>query len=280
MVVRAGAAELVDLRDHEVDRLEVALAVEVGHLVEGALQGALGRCAVVADDVVDQRVIEDIQLLEGVEHPPDLVVGVFHEAGVDLHFALEHRLEPGVHVIPGRDLVVSRGQLGVGADDSEGLLLLEGDLALLVPAVGERPLVLVGPFGWHVVRRVRSARREVGEEGLVGHECLLLVDPADGLVREVLGEVIALLGRLGRLGRVGALVQGRLPLVVFAADEAVEVLEATAAAGPFAEGPHGRGLPDRHLVALAELCGRVPVQGQRPGQGRLGVRQDRVIARG
>ena len=89
-------------------------AVEVRHLVEGALERALGRRAVVADDQVDQRVVEDVHVLERIDQPADVMVGVLHERGVDLHLALEHRLELRIHVVPGRDLLVARRQLGVG----------------------------------------------------------------------------------------------------------------------------------------------------------------------
>jgi hypothetical protein len=54
------------------------------------------------------------------------VVGVLEEAGVHLHLADEHRLERLGHVVPGRDLLVTAGQLGVGGDDPEGLLPLDG----------------------------------------------------------------------------------------------------------------------------------------------------------
>ena len=56
------------------------------------LRRALGGGAVVADDVVDERVVEDAELVEGVDEPADVVVGVLQEAGVDLHLAGEHRL--------------------------------------------------------------------------------------------------------------------------------------------------------------------------------------------
>ena len=56
-------------------------------------------------------------------HPSDVMIGVLHERRVDLHLAFEHRLELGIHVIPGRDLLVARRQLGVGGDDPQLLLL-------------------------------------------------------------------------------------------------------------------------------------------------------------
>ena len=141
------------------------------------------------------------------------------------------------------------------------------------------PGVLVGPLLRHVVRRVGRARREVDEERLVRHQRLLLADPADRPVGQVLGEVVALLGRRRRLDRRRAVVQRRIPLVVLAADEPVERLEPAAARRPRVERAHRRRLPHRHLVALAELRRRVAVQLQRHRQRRLGVRPQRAVAR-
>ena len=116
VVVRVRAAEVVEPLDHELRRLQRGGAVEVDHLVVGAVQRALGRGAVVADDVVDERVLEDAEVLEGVEQPADVVVGELEEARVDLHLAAQHRLQLLRHVVPGRDLLVARGQLGVRRD--------------------------------------------------------------------------------------------------------------------------------------------------------------------
>ena len=122
------------LLDHELRRLEGGHPVEVGHLVEGAVHGALGRGAVVADDVVDDRVVEDAEVVDGVDQPADVVVGVLEEPGVDLHLAGQHRLELVGHVVPGGDLVVPGGELGVGRDHPELLLPGEGALALRRPS--------------------------------------------------------------------------------------------------------------------------------------------------
>ena len=91
--------------------------------------------------------------------------------------------------------------------------------------------------------------------------------------------MVALLGSRGRLDRRRAVVQRRVPLVVLAADEPVERLEPAAARRPRVERTHRRRLPHRHLVALAELRGRVPVQLQRHRQRRLRVRPQRAVAR-
>jgi hypothetical protein len=103
-----------------------------------------------------------------------------------------------------------------------------------------------------VVRRVRRARREVDKERLVRRDCLLLVDVADCLVGEILHQVVALFRRPRRLDRRRAVIEFRVVLVIFAADEAVEVLEARAG-GPMIVRADWRRFEDRHFMALAEL---------------------------
>ena len=95
---------------------------------------------------------------------------------------------------------------------------------------------------------------------------------------EILGERVALLGRLRRLDRRGALVQARVVLVGLAADEAVEVLE-TRAGGPLVERARRGDLPHRHLVAFAELRGRIAVELQGLGDRRLLLGPDAAVAR-
>ena len=80
--------------------LQVGHSVEVGHLVERPVEGSLGGGAIVADDVVDDRVVEDLEVGEGVDQPADVMVGVLQEPGVHLHLPGQHRLELGGHVAP------------------------------------------------------------------------------------------------------------------------------------------------------------------------------------
>ena len=80
-------------------------------------------------------------------------------------------------VLPWRDFGRARGELAVRRDDAQLFLPRESLLAQLVPALVEFALVFVRPFLRHVMRGVRGARREVGEERLVGHQRLLLADP-------------------------------------------------------------------------------------------------------
>ena len=115
------------------------------------------------------------------------------------------------------------------------------------------------------------------KNGLSRQQRLLLARPVDRLVGQVLGEVIALGRRLRRLDRGGALIQRRVPLVVLPADEAVEVLEPAAAGRPRRERSGRAGLPDRDLVALAELRRGISVELQRQCQRRLRIRQHRAV---
>ncbi len=279
VVVRFDPAELVEVGVQELGRFQVVEAGNRHHLVVGALERSLGRGAVVPDDHVDQRVLQNSKVLERVNQPPDLVVRVLEKTGIHLHLSGEYRLQVVRHVIPGRDFGMALGEPAVRRDNTEFLLPGERLLAHVVPALVELALILVGPFPGHVMRRVRGARREVRKERLVGHERLLLADPLDCFVGHVLGEVIALFGGLFRLDGSGAFINGGVVLVGLAADEAVEVLEPPAAGGPGIERTHGTRLPDRHLMALAELRRRVTVELQRPGDRRDGVGHERALAR-
>ena len=167
---------------------------------------------------------------------------------------------------------MTRGQSRVRSDDAQLLLSRERDLTLLIPAMSELALVLVDPLLGHVMGRVGGARREVHEERLVRHERLLLADPADSVVGQVFGEVVALLRGLRRLDRGEALVERGVPLVVLAADEAIEIFEPAAPGRPVVERAHRAGLPDRDLMTLSELRRGIAVQLEGLGQWRHRVR--------
>ena len=51
----------------------MARAVEDESLVEGPVDRPLGARAVVADDVVDEGVLEDAEVLEGIDEPTDVI---------------------------------------------------------------------------------------------------------------------------------------------------------------------------------------------------------------
>ena len=85
VVERLGAADQVELGQHVLEGLRDA--VEGHQLVEGAVKAALGAGAVVTGDVDEEGVLVLAQVLEGIDQPSDLLVGVLGEAGVGLHEA-------------------------------------------------------------------------------------------------------------------------------------------------------------------------------------------------
>ena len=279
MIVGLRPAEFIHPLGQVLGRLHGLQAVEVAHLVVATVDRTLGGGAVIADDVVDERVVEEVQLLQHLNDAPDVVVGVFHVTRIDLHLSGQHGPECFRRRVPSRDFFIAGGELAVGWNDAELFLSGKGFLAQLVVALVELALVFISPFLGHVMRRVGGAGGKVNEERLVGRERLLLPDPFEGLVGHVGHEMVTLLGRLLVLHRRGAFEERRIPLIRLATDEAVEVLEAAAARGPGVEGAGRTGLPDRDFVALAELRGGVAIQFQRLRQRRHGVGPHRAVAR-
>jgi hypothetical protein len=239
----------------------------------------LGGGAVVADDVVDERVVEDPEVCQRVDDAADVVVGVLQERGVDLHLSRQHRLEVLGLLVPAWDLLRPRGQLALRRDHAHLLLARERLLAQDVPALIELALVLVDPLRRHVVRSVGRTGSEVAEERLVGVHRLLLAQPQDGPVGQVGHQVIAVLRQAPRFHWHRLLIQRRVELVVLAADEAVEVLKAAAGMRPVIKRTVGTGLEHRHLVALADLRRRVAVESEHLRQRRARVRAERVVSR-
>ena len=160
-------------------------------LADGAVQAFCGG-TVVAPDVEDQRVVEFALPLDLVDDPAGVVVGVLGETGEDFHQATLERLFIFGDRSPGGHRLRPRRQLGVLRNPALLLGALEDALAVGIPAVVELAFVLVGPFLHDLVRSVRGARRPVHQERLVRCVGLLFAEPLDGVLRDVVGEVVAL----------------------------------------------------------------------------------------
>ena len=96
--IRVRAAVLVEAAQQIRDVL--GRFVQSRPFDETAVQVADDGAAVVAEDVEEQRVVELAQLLDRVDQPTDLVVGVLGQRRVDLHLAREHLLRVGVEAVP------------------------------------------------------------------------------------------------------------------------------------------------------------------------------------
>ena len=191
------------------------------------------------------------------------MIGVLEESGEDLHHAgVEPALVVGQFVPLLHVGIVSRQHRVLG-DDAQFLLSREHLFAVGVPAVVELALVLVGPFLGHLVWRMVGARREVEEERFVGRDLFEVGDEFDGLVGQIDGEVITLLGRLRRLDLMVVEDQVGIVLMGVAAEEAVVAVEpatqrpAVVGAGradlfrrgqvPFADAERGIAVGEQHL---------------------------------
>ena len=274
--VRRGVAQRVEPGRHVGGLVLDAVADEV--LAERAARAALAGGAVVAEQVEDQRVVEDAHVLQGVDEPADLHVGVLGEPGVGLHEPGRDPLLGLVELVPVRHALGPRRQLGRLGHDAELLLAGQGLLPLRVPAGVEPAGVLVPPLRRDVERRVRGAEREVGEERPVGGDRLLVLDPGDRVVDQVLGEVVAVLREPVGLDGVAALVELRVPVVHLGAHEAVEEVEALTHRPP-RERARGAHLHRRGLVPLADRRRAVAVAAEDLRDGRGAGGPVAVVAR-
>ena len=253
-------------------------AVEERRLVERAGEGALHAGAVVAPDVDDERVVELAHLLDGVEQAADVPVGVLGEAGEDLHLARVQLLLRVAEGVPGGEEVGALGQLGVRRYDAELLLALERLLAVGVPAVVELALVLVGPLLGDVVRGVAAAGGVVDEPRLLRVLSADRVEPLDGLVGDVVREVVEL-AVLALGDAEGGVVLGddRVVLAGRAGQEAPPVVEAPAQR-PVVERAGRPHLAARRHVPLAEPAGDVAVLLEDARQGGAAARPRARVA--
>ena len=197
----------------------------VGHQLADRAFLALRRGAVVAPDVKDQRVVAVPERVDLVDDPPGLDVRVFAVRGAHLHQpALERPLALG-DALPRRHLWVPRGELRAGWDPAFLLGPFEHALPVGVPSVVELAPVLVDVLLRRVVRAVDGAARPVHEERLVRGQGLVLVQPPDGVIGQILVQVVPLFGGLRGQHERRVPDQVRLELRGLAREEPVEVLE-------------------------------------------------------
>ncbi len=236
-------------------------------------------------------------VFEEVDDRAQSVVVVRDEAGEDLGHADEQTLLVGRQRLPGADRVEQRprltvrsralrlpvriegGQLGVGGEDAEldlpGQDLRPDGLISLV----ELPAVAVRPVQRHQMRGVTGLGCEVHEEGLVRVDDLGVLDEGDGLVREVVRQVVAVLGPGRRLGGMVVVDQVGVVAVGLAAQPAVEALETATERPPTFVGRlvallAGCEMPLAHGVGVVapfgENLGEEPAPERDPGRDARG----------
>ena len=205
-------------------------------------------------------------VLDFVDQPAHVPVGILREAGENFHLARVQFLFGVAERIPGRVRIGSGRQLGVRRDDAEFLLALEGPLAVLIPAVVELALVFVSPLLRDMMRRMGGAGGVIDEPRLVGVVRADGVQPLDGLVGDVVREVVELpVFALGDAENRVVLGDDRIVLAGGAGQEPPPVVEAPGLR-PVLEGAGRPHLAARRHVPLAEAAGDVAVLLQDAGQ--------------
>ena len=131
------------------------------------------------------------------------------------------------------------------------------------------------------MRSVTAARREIGEERLLGVRCADRMQPLDRLLGHGVGQVVGVLLVVeGLRGPDDLLVLGQagVPLARPPAEEPIEIVEPPAD-GPAVERSGRALLAVRRQVPLAERRGAVAVVAQDPRERNAVVRNERRIAR-
>ena len=203
------------------------------------------------------------------EHAADLGVGVGEEAGEDLLLA-------GVHA----PLVGRRASSQACDPLGRSVSTVPGGHDARSPAGGRRPParqrvpalveaapVGLDPLGGHVVRRVHGAEREVEEERLARRRLLLVLHHADGLVGQVLAQVVAR-PRAGAAARCsGCRRPGWGSSGWCRPAGSRSGARSPRPSGQVSNGPGGRALPAGRQVPLADGQGRVAGVAQERGRG-------------
>ena len=218
---------------------------------------SLGRGSVVTPDVKKQRVLPVTQPIQLIDDPAHLYIAMFGEPGSHLHqSALKRPLVLG-DVVPRLHSLVTVGELTVLWDPALVLRALEDPLPVGIPAIIELPGVTVGPLLHDVVWAMQAAAGPIHEERPIGLERLVVAQPVDRILGQVLREVIALLGRLRRPHHRRVAHQMGLVLRSLTGQEAVEILESQSR-GPVLEWAGRRGVFRRGVVPLAPRARAVP----------------------
>ena len=248
-----------------------------GHLVERALEGPLGAGAVVAADVDNQRVVDFPFVLDFLNDPADLMIGIGYVGGKHLGLMRIELLLDQRKGVPLRQDIRPRRELGTRRNDAEPLLVDENLLAQLLPAHVELAFVLLDPFLRRLVRRVGAPGHVIQKERLVGRRGVQSAQVLDGLVRQVGRKVITGLAEPGKYRGVVP-VKIRRPLISLAAHEAVKIVE-THAARPLIERPRHAVQIGGGVMVLAEPGGGKSILFQDLTDRGAFRSDDRVIAR-
>ena len=247
VTVRSNRANIVEPLDRFADVLLETVVETV--VIKLSRRLTLPARAVVAEQDED-RIVEPGALVEEVDQPPDLLVGVFEERRKRL-------LQPGREsplvigqLIPRLDARVARCQLGPRRNNPALDLPLVHAFANDIPALVELPAPAQQIVIRRLVRSMRRAERDVAEDRTFRHQRDRVAHHQDRLIDDVGRQMVTLLGRRRRIDELVVATEFGLELIGLAQQEAVVAIE-PAAQRPMRERSRRRRVPHRGEVPLA-----------------------------
>ncbi len=222
VVVRERPADLVEPSEH----LGWLSRIDVQHpdVVDRALGSAFRTGAVVRDHA-DDGVVELSPFPQESQDAAYLLVRMRQEASKTFHEAGGDRPVPAAQGIPGRHPGRPRRQDGGRREQAERELAGKDPVAPGVPAEVEPAAISLEPAARWLVRGVAGAGGEVQEERLGCVDRPQVGQELDRAIREIRGQVIAVLDRSGRPDAVVVVIERGHELARLAPMKAVPAVE-------------------------------------------------------
>ena len=175
------------------------------------MNSAFCRCAVVASDVDDKRVVSNTKCVQRLDDARNLRISVCKKSGKRLHESSRHWLISVGVVGPCWYLFRTLGECGVSWNYAKFKLAFIDHFAQRIPAIVKLSLEFVDPFARHMMWRVHGRSGEVAKERTVVRRCVLTLHPCDCLIGQIFGEVVTRLANM-RSDWCCLVIHGWLPL--------------------------------------------------------------------
>jgi hypothetical protein len=188
-------------------------------------------------------------------------VGMVEHAGKGRLQAREHALLLVAVLGPRLHAVIAGRHFGLWRHQPHRLLALKPLRALDVPAVRERRIITFDDLGGRLMRRMAGAERKPGQPWQIGTVGDVITDEADGLIDQILGQMIAAGVTPWRIDMRVVGDQLRRVLVGLRIEKSVEAVEA-APERPAVEGAGGAAFGERGHVPFADHVVAVGVSAQ------------------
>ncbi len=183
--------------------------------------------AIVTCNIEHDRIAGGIISGHFIQQPADFMVRMRQIGRKHLHLPCKYFALGLIKRAPGRYFRWPRRQYSICRYDPQRLLSREDFLPQRIPALIESPLVFLYPLLGHMVRGMHGTGGQIEEIRLLRRDGTMGVQPLDGIVNKVGGQVIVASLPMVRFHRRGVAIEaGRFPVVVTTVvHDAVEIIE-------------------------------------------------------